>query len=388
MQELIWLLLPVAAVSGWLVARREYRKCLEAEARSFNPEYFKGLNFLINEQPDKAIDVFVRMLEVDKDTVDIHLALGSLFRRRGEVSRAIRVHQNLIVRSNLSAVQRGQVLFELAQDYMSAGLLDRAEELCQEIIDSESRHLPALKLLRDIYEQEKEWFRAVDVVRKIETCTGKAEDQLIAQYYCEIADNAQKKGDIAQAERMLERAIAQDDGCARAMIMQGDLRRDAGDWSGAIQHYQRLEKRAPQYLAEVLASLVKCHEACGQRAELLGFLKKVIHHHSNVELLLAASRMIFDLEGESAAANFLGQEISKRPSLHGVNYMLELEMQRQPPVSENYALIKTTLNKLLAAKPVYRCANCGFTGNAMHWSCPSCKRWSSIRSVQERGVIN
>jgi lipopolysaccharide biosynthesis regulator YciM len=388
MQELLWLLLPVAAASGWFVAHREYRKRLEAEARSFSPEYFKGLNFLINEQPDKAIDVFVRMLEVDKDTVDIHLALGSLFRRRGEVSRAIRVHQNLIARSNLSTAQRGQVLFELAQDYMSAGLLDRAEELCQEIIDSENRNLPALKLLRDIYEQEKEWFRAVDVVRKIETCTGKAEDQLIAQYYCEIADNAQKKGDTAQAERMLERAIVQDDSCARAMIMQGDLRRDVGDWVNAIQRYHRLEKRAPQYLSEVLPSLVKCHEASGQRAELVGFLKKVIQSHVNAELLLVASRLIFDLEGEAAAANFLGQEISKRPSLRGVNYMLELEMQRQMPVSENYALIKSTLNKLLADKPVYRCANCGFTGNAMHWCCPSCKRWSSIRSVQERGVVN
>src|SRR5436190_18436361 len=184
-QDLLWLLLPLAFLSGWFAARLEARR---QAGRSFDlpSAYFKGLNFLLNEQPDKAIEIFIQVLEVNSETVETHLALGNLFRRRGEVERAIRIHQNLIARPTLNREQRTYALLELGQDYFKAGLFDRAENLFLELAEVRAHSEQALRLLLNIYQQEKEWDKAIQTGRRFARVSGKRMDDVIAQYYCEL----------------------------------------------------------------------------------------------------------------------------------------------------------------------------------------------------------
>ncbi|NNF96569.1 MAG: tetratricopeptide repeat protein, partial [Halobacteria archaeon] len=188
MLEILFFLLPIAALSGWWLGRRSKARRQEESSLELPSSYLRGLNYLLNEQQDKAIDLFIQLLDVDNDTVETHLALGSLFRRRGEVDRAIRIHQNLIARPTLSKEQRMQALFELGQDYMRAGLLDRAETLLGELIGNEPHTVAALQHLLDIYQQEKDWDKAIQIAQRLESRTGQSKRNLIAQYYCEKAD--------------------------------------------------------------------------------------------------------------------------------------------------------------------------------------------------------
>lgn len=381
--SLLWFLLPVAAASGWYAARREFRNKAREGSVNLPQDYFRGLNFILNEQPDKAIDVFMRLSELDDNTIEIHLALGSLFRRRGEVDRAIRLHQNLVNRPNLSVELYTQALQELALDYTSAGLLDRAENLCLELVDVDGNNLSALRLLRDIYQQEKEWFRAIDVARKISTVQGGGQGLMIAHYYCEMAEEAGRKQDAVQARRMLDKALQEDPACARALMIRGALEQQLGNYDEAIAAYQQLESKAPDYLSEILGQLANCYRALAQHERLVDYLKRVIRDHHGVELVLTAARMLREYEGEEVALAFLGNEVTERPSLRGIQYLLELDMGQVNDEKGYLAVVKASLDKLLANKPVYRCSHCGFTGLDMHWCCPGCKSWSSIKPIHE-----
>jgi len=380
---LLWLLLPVAAASGWYVARREYQKNSAKTAVNLPQDYFKGLNYILNEQPDKAIDIFMKMSELDESTFEIHLALGSLFRRRGEVDRAIRLHQGLVNNPSLSTELHAQALQELALDYMGAGLLDRAEDLCLELVDVDANNIAALNLLRDIYQQEKEWFRAIDLGRKIAVCKNESQALIIAHYYCELAQQARCKDDLAQAKRMLDKALQEDTVCGRAVIIRAQIEQQLGDYDAAINSYQQLETKAPEYLSEILDELKNCYQAVGQKEKMIAYLRRIIRNHHGVELVLTAARMLKEYEGEDVAMAFLSSEVNVRPSLRGVQYLLELNQVQLNDKKGYLAVVKSSLDKLLENKPVYRCSHCGFTGVDMHWCCPSCKTWSSIKPIHE-----
>ncbi|MEW8498538.1 MAG: tetratricopeptide repeat protein, partial [Candidatus Thiodiazotropha taylori] len=200
------MLLPVAAASGWFAARRGVAVKSQKQPQEISPVYFKGLNYLLNEQPDKAIDLFIKLLDVDSDTVETHLALGNLFRRRGEVERAIRIHQNLIARPSLSREQRAQALLELGQDYMRAGLFDRAENLFIELTELKLHNEQANIYLLEIYQQEKDWKRCLEVADRITVSHYPALHNSIAHFYCELAEEQLRQQNMAAAESFLKRA--------------------------------------------------------------------------------------------------------------------------------------------------------------------------------------
>ena len=206
MQDLIWLLLPVAAAFGWFAAKRSKGKAGSCSDSMLGAEYIKGLNYLLNEEQDKAIDIFIRMLEVNSDTVETHLALGNLFRKRGEVDRAIRIHQNLMARSSLNSEQRADAVLELGQDYMKAGLFDRAEGLFKELIDSNVHLSTVLPLLLDIYLQEKDWESAIEIADQMGFVGEQPARYVIAQFYCELAENARARDKTDEAARLLKKA--------------------------------------------------------------------------------------------------------------------------------------------------------------------------------------
>ncbi|MFO8156274.1 MAG: lipopolysaccharide assembly protein LapB [Pseudomonadota bacterium] len=378
----LFLLLPVAALSGWVIGRyggRRRRSAATAGGR-LSTEYLRGLGYLLEDRTDKAIDVFTRILEVDSETVEIHLALGSLFRRRGEVDRAIRIHQNLIARPNLSPEQRERALFELAQDHMSAGLFDRAEKLFEDLAERGEHVLPALRQLRGIYEQEKEWDAAIRVARRLLNQGDSDLGPVVAHYYCELAALAHQAGRTRDAERHLRQALGFDRTSVRATLMEGRLAMEAGSWRNAIKIHQRVAEQDPAFFSEAVPPLREAYEQMGRPLELIRVLQPFVDRHTDARVLVALTELLTRQQGPQQAAVLLCRYLAEHPNLPGLNQYVELTASHaDDKTARDLEPVRTILEKMVADQPAYSCRRCGFNGRVLHWQCPSCKGWGIVK---------
>ena len=380
MQELLLLLLPVAAASGWLAARRSARKPKGECVGGAGPVYFRGLNHLLNEEPDKAIDAFVEMLEVDSDTVETHLALGNLFRRRGEVERAIRIHQNLIARPALTREQRAQALLELGQDYMRAGLFDRAENLFRELKDTKLHVRQALNHLLVIYEKERDWQACLDVVDQLESLAGEKMDLQKSHYHCELALAAKDEGRAADAAGHLKKALGIHRGCVRANHLQAQFAADQGDFRVAVRTLRQTAERDADYLPEVLPEIVSNYRQLGDDDGLKSFLKETAEAQPGGAAVSSLADLIKEQKGEKAAAEYLSDQLVKAPSLGLLLRCIELNANLPKGQSAQFLdSLRPHIHRLLDDKPLYQCGHCGFEAKTLHWQCPSCRHWSTIK---------
>ncbi|MCH9673852.1 MAG: lipopolysaccharide assembly protein LapB [Gammaproteobacteria bacterium] len=384
MQNLLWLLLPVAAMSGWFAARRVgMGRQGRSPVQALQSEYYKGINYLLNEQPDKAIDAFIRVLEVDSETVETHLALGNLYRRRGEVDRAIRIHQNLIARPTLDPEQRNESLLELAQDYLSAGLLDRAEDLFREISASKDYKVQGLRQLIDIYEQEKDWDKATEAARELAVVTGSDLGQVVAQYLCEDAERSWAKRDGPGAFALLDEAMKADPACARANLIRGQIHVEEGDYASARDAYVAIENQDADYLPETIERVRHCFEALGDHEGLKSYLTGILDKFGGMTATLALAELTYAERGEHEAAEFIIEQLRRRPTLRGFDRLLELELSEAAATAPDHlSILKGLMDKLMEDRPIYRCSHCGFPGRLLHWQCPGCKHWGTVRPVQ------
>ena len=380
--EILWLLLPIAAWSGYLIGRRGSERTSGARFSQLSQTYFSGLNYLLNEQPDKAIEVFLKIAELDSDTFETQLALGNLFRRRGETDRAIRLHQDLYSRPKLSADQRTIALLELGEDYMRAGLLDRAEALYTDLLAIDQHAPAALRHLISIYQQERDWNRAIEMAQRLRANSGDATAPLMAQFYCELADQARSRGDANEARRLGTEATTVDARCVRAQILLGRLAKAAGAAEQAIRHFEKAAEIDPEFLSEILAELLETYESIGKPERAQAFLDLMMQRDRGVAALLARSAMIERCEGRSQAVGFLADRLHQRPSVRGVLKVVDLSFPSESGErAEAVGLIRELLHRLLERKPGYRCSRCGFSPRALHWQCPSCKSWGSTKPV-------
>jgi lipopolysaccharide biosynthesis regulator YciM len=380
--DLLWLLLPVAAATGWLAGRRNRGKTGSCSDSILGPEYIKGLNYLLNEQQDKAIDVFIRMLEVNSDTVETHLALGNLFRKRGEVDRAIRIHQNLIARTGLSTEQRNDALLELGQNYMKAGLFDRAEALFNELIENNVHLSSVLPLLLDIYQQEKDWDNAIRIASQMGLVSGQPAKSIIAQFYCELAENARARDNNEEACRLLEQASEFNPYCARARLIRAVIARQQGEYQIALAAYEQVAERDIELLPEILDDMYTCHLELGTLPAMVDYLHKAVSLYSGISPVLMLADIISSEKGDSTAAAFIAGELGKRPSVRGLSRFIDLSLANSDGAArENLLILKNMTNQLLENKPVYKCHECGFCGKALHWQCPGCKHWNTVRPI-------
>lgn len=384
MLELLWLLLPVAAASGWWAGRRGARHPERGSGGSNRPpsEYFRGLNYLLNEQQDEAIEVFIRLVEVDSDTIETHLALGSLFRRRGEVDRAIRLHQNLIARPNLSKSNRSFALLELARDYMRAGVLDRAEGLFTELLRNRTHVVEASRQLLRIYEREREWHAAIETARKLQRRGGQSMDDVIAHYWCELADAERRAGNQKAARNFASRALAADQHSVRASILEGDLAMEEGRYRQALRAYRRVESQDPAFLPEVIDRLLEALERAENPAALAAYIDQLRGRYNGFSVVQAATRLIREREGEHAAREFLREQVVRRPSLRGLREWVAWELENASDRSRpGTQVVLDMLDQLLETKPIYNCQHCGHEGKILHWQCPSCREWNTVKPI-------
>ena len=385
--ELFWLLLAAATgLAGWHAGRRNpLRQNTAPPYQQLHADYFKGINYVLNEQPDKALEAFIKVLEVDSETAETHLALGRLYRQRGEVDRAIRIHQNLIARESLALGQRHAALLELGRDYTAAGLLDRAEAIYAELVEANAHQVLALRQLVEIYEREKDWGRAAATARRLQGVTRDSLAPVIAQYCCEQAERSRLEGDLDAALTSVAEALEVDKTCARASLLEGDIRADRQEWRGAIAAYERVEQQDPDYLPETVARLRHCYSQLGQPDALLSFLRRILERDGGSTVTLAVAELTCEREGRSQAVQFLSQRLAQRPSLRGYRRLLEFgDLQSEGVDAPRLALLRDLTEELIKSRPVYQCQHCGFPAKSLHWQCPGCRHWDSVKPL--RGV--
>ncbi|HEX6832186.1 MAG TPA: lipopolysaccharide assembly protein LapB [Rudaea sp.] len=379
---IIAMLLPVAAFSGWMIGRRSSERSRRAGVSELSSSYFRGLNYLLNEQPDKAIEVFLQLAEFNRDTVETHLALGNLFRRRGEVDRAIRVHQHLIARPNLNNEEKTIALLELGEDYMRAGLLDRAETLFSDLVAMDAQVPSALKHLISIYQHEKDWNKAIDHARRMERITDESQGPVIAQFHCELAEQARNAKNYPEAHKQLEQAFESQPECVRAYIILGHLEAQQGNLEAAAQAFERVATLDVDFVPEVLPPLLDCYAKLQQMQRAEKFLLDAIERSQGVSPVIALAKLYESTRGESAAIEFLTRQLRQRPSVRGLMTLIGATLYKsQGEARENLLILQDLTRKLLEGQAMYRCSRCGFGAKAHHWQCPSCKTWGSVRPI-------
>ncbi|PKL95726.1 MAG: lipopolysaccharide assembly protein LapB [Gammaproteobacteria bacterium HGW-Gammaproteobacteria-8] len=383
----VWLALllaaPLAGWLGWILGIHYHRRAARRSRQRISSNYFRGLNYLLNEEPDKAIEVFLKLAEVNRETVETHLALGNLFRRRGEVDKAIHFHRHIISRPDLSEQQRLQALIELGEDYMRAGLLDRAEKLFRELSEQGLTDEVPIRHLLTIYQQEKDWLRAIEQARRL---ANPAESTaLIAQFHCELAIAAAAESDESQCRQHLDLAREADPSLVRVALIEGDLAFAQGDAETALRAYRKACEADPEISVLVLDRMVKCGASGAQQQDFMNWLESLSRRARVLAPMLALSRLEAESDPDRAIQR-IADALDRRPSVRGLEQLLDLtRSDADRAISIDPALLRRLLQRLNSGQPRFRCRDCGFSGRDWHWQCPSCRHWASTRPVE--GVL-
>ena len=384
------------AAAGWALGRFGDRDGLQ-EAPPLNVDYLKGLNFLLNEQTDQALEHFLEMVRVDDNTIETHFALGSLFRRRGEVDRAIRIHQNIIARPDLASEQRDQAIYSLAKDYQRAGLLDRAENMFARLAQGSRYQVEALEQLCRIYEQEKEWEKAIDAGQQLERLSGESLALQIAHYYCELAEQASEQGDFAAARAYVKKSQSGRRRTQRGALTRADVARAAGDYKTAIKLYNRILDEEAYLIAETLPRLVDTYNEEGSVSALQKDLAGLLKRNPAAKKEIAYAAVVNDIGGIEVVDQCVQDYILNEPTLTEFVDVQTLAGATPEDRSVALARVRSGLARLAAMTPRYQCKECGFSSQKLLWQCPSCKDWETQRPfasvqfdslLQRSGIIN
>lgn len=378
MIEILFLLLPLAFYSGWRSAKKNnVKQC--AESNKLADDYVKGVNYLLSEKPDKALEVFINHPDVDEYTAETYLLLGNMFRNRGEVDRALRLHQNLMARSSLNKDQKAAVMFALGEDYSAAGMLDRAEGVFQELLNTAPRGVKACVPLRQIYEQTHEWEKAI----KATTCLKQKKlpiiyQKLIAHYYCEMADTEMEQGNLHRVEDYIAKAYKSYKRSARVMVLQADLQERKKNYKQAFKLYLKALINDTHLLTHLFEKIVKVAKKTGQIKE---FEVVLFELYGSDDSVLAYLLALVGLDSSThIATDFLLEDLkSKNLDIYSISKAIEI-LQTNKDCSENekLSLIKVALDHYLQGKGAFQCLNCGYQMQDYLWRCPACYQWDKV----------
>lgn len=381
----LWLLplFFIAIALGYSLGRIEQKRRTRQQTDTLAQDYARGINFLLNEQPDQAVQVLVECLAVNEHTIETHLSLARVFRKRGELDRATRMHENLLMTDDLSSELRDQVLLELALDYLSGGVFDRAEQLLLELIDRRSRQrADAMRHLLQIYEQEKDWHSALAVGEKL-LPEQPALAQVLAHYCCELAEALKRNAADKAANRTLRRALAFDKGCARAWLLRAQWDATDGQHKAALAAWLSLYALDGELFDEVLAQVEVSYRAHQGESEWLRFLADACIRQPSTVRVLRLAQGLEQHYGEAEAAQLLAEYMKENPSVQGLHRFIDLKTgDAEEPLREHLQLLRQLTQKLPSAEGNYQCRDCGFNARKLHWQCPSCKAWGRVRQRQ------
>lgn len=385
----LWMLLvfPLFFAMGWMTARMDIKELL-TESSLLPRSYFQGLNFLLNEQQDKAIEAFIEVVKVDPQTIELHFALGSLFRRRGEIDRALRMHLNLVERADLDEEKKQHALFELAQDYLKAGILDRSEIALQQLLTSPYAK-ESMDFLLEIYQKEKDWLKAIDICQRLTDLTGQSHSKEAGAFYCELATYELARNQVEAATVHLEQALEVYPHAVRANIMLGDIESTAGNTKNAIEIWKRIEHQDSQYLQLAAERILKAHQQIDCEDDGISLLLDYQIKYPSHDLMSVLFQAVLKRDGAEAAYQLVRNELQRNPSLLGLDKLLEARLLEVTEKNRtDLELVKNLVHQRTRSLAMYYCSSCGFKARQFYWHCPACHGWEtySPRRSEENGL--
>lgn len=384
MLELLFLLLPVAAAYGWYMGRRSAQHDKQEGANRLSRDYVTGVNFLLSNQQDKAVDLFLEMLKEDSGTVEAHLTLGNLFRSRGEVDRAIRIHQALMESASLTYEQRLLAIQQLGRDYMAAGFYDRAEQMFGQLVDETDFRVSALQQLLTIHQATSDWLNAIEAAERLVKLGKERLKMEIAHFYCELALQAMSSDDLDRAMSLLKKGESADRNSARVSIMTGRIHMAKAEYLKAVQHLQRVIEQDKELVSETLEMLESCYQQLEQPQAWTDYLERCVEEDSGAAAQLYLAAIVERQQGAEAAQTYITRQLQRRPTMCVFHRLMELNLHEaeEGRAKESLAVLRDMVGEQIRTKPRYHCHKCGFTVHALYWHCPSCRAWSSIKPIR------
>ena len=375
-----WLLFTPIILLALLWFSRGGRSFKQNKPRKLSPEYFTGLNYLLNDEHGKALDIFVKLVETDWDLVDTHFALGKIFRKNGEIDKSIKIHQGLIARPSLPDKYRSKVLLELGYDYLAAGWFDRAEGLFKEVLIHDRKSEEAKRNLILIFQQEKDWHKAIEVGIDLVAEGVLDVGAMVSQYYCELADIAKKKGDVSQLAYKSRQALHYDKGSIRALIFLAGHEMDKKNYKRAVHYFKQVEKRDAEFFPVILDQLIECYHCMGNSNKLLAYLADVESRHQSLAMIEKHAKVIERYQSKEAAIEYLTDRIRKYPNIKGMHSLIRYKTSQADVAELNLFLdLESALVKMQQDDSEYKCQHCGFESNTLYWLCPSCQSWAEVK---------
>ena len=384
MLELLFLLLPVAAAYGWYMGRRSAQQSKQDDASRLSRDYVTGVNFLLSNQQDKAVDLFLDMLKEDTGTVEAHLTLGNLFRSRGEVDHAIRIHQSLMESASLTYDQRLLAVQQLGRDYMAAGLYDRAEGMFKQLVDETDFRLSALQQLLQIYQATSDWQSAIEVAERLVKLGKEKHRGEIANFWCELALQQMAGNDLDKAMALLKKGAAADRNSARVSIMMGRVWMEKGDYAKAVESLERVIEQDKELVGETLEMLQTCYQQLGKIDEWEAFLRRCAEENTGATADLMLAQILEQREGVDAAQNYVTRQLERHPTMRVFHKLIDYHINEaeEGRAKESLGVLRHMVGEQVRSKPRYRCQKCGFTAHTLYWHCPSCRSWSTIKPIR------
>ncbi|MCT8554466.1 lipopolysaccharide assembly protein LapB [Glaesserella parasuis] len=391
MLELLFLLLPIAALYGWYMGQRSAKKDQDAINNKFSRDYVTGLNFLLSNQQEKAVDLFLSMLQKQESENQIstesqfeaEITLGNLFRSRGEVDRALRIHQGIENSPHYSFEQKLLAKQQLAKDFMAAGFYDRAENYYITLLDEPEFAVNSLSQLAVIYHKTREWKKAINVAEKRLRIEPEMDKIPLSHYYCEYAQAVRSEDEKAFLTA-LQKALSYVPHCARASILLGDFFFEKQEMRTALRYFEAVLEQEPNYISEVLHKIKQCYIALNEQNNFELFLIKAnqIKHNSSVDLALA--EFIEQKDGVEAAQSRLYQQVRQFPSLMTFHRFIYYQVNEaeEGRGKESLVLLHKMVGDRIKQGFQYRCIHCGYQSYRLSWHCPSCRTWESIKPMQ------
>ncbi|WP_211227557.1 lipopolysaccharide assembly protein LapB [Chitinibacter tainanensis] len=376
-----WLvILPAFFGLGWLAARVDIKHVI-AQSKSLPAAYFKGLNHLLSGETNKAVEIYVDIAKQHEETIELQFTLGHLFRRRGELERAIRMHQKLLARRDLSDVQQEKAKLELAIDFIKAGLFDRAENLLHELSGTGAARAALVELLA-IYQQEHEWLKAIEIAQQLRDESHSYQHE-IAQFYCELAASALVRKELDTANGFLGQALQIHRQCVRARLMRGEILLAQGSAQAALDEWLAIENQDPQYLTLAAKQVLHAYTQIGLAAEGVALLRRYLARYPELDIVDLLYEQIIAADGVEAAHDFVRERLRETPTMSGLRKLLEAHLLVAPDEQKpEIELIGKLLHDNTREHTMYYCHECGFKTRQFFWHCPGCNGWETYAPIR------
>ena len=384
MLELLFLLLPVAMGYGWFMGRNSVKQSQHNAKQDLSIKYSTGLNYLLSNQQDKAIEFLLETLTLEDDTVEAHFAMANLFRKRGELDRALKVHEHLVRQKHLPTKAKEQAAFELGRDFLSAGLYDRAESMFHGLLKSKVFGLKSLAYLLQIYQSTNDWQQGLQLKKVIVKSKDKKLLHILANFHCELASVALEKDEFIEVVELLEEALKFDPNSCRANWLLAKIYENHKQYNEACQCYKEIYGQDSEFFPDVIDQMEQCYLALDAGDEFAAFIKKVYDETGSASALIKYLGYLSDKHGPNKAHDFMLSALKRRPTIKGFKHFIKMQMANQSNEQENETLdmIKQLVSAYINVKQRYNCRTCGFNSSTHYWACPSCHDWEQLKPVR------